>query len=184
MWFGHRGLETARPKVDAGMQFFSGDQSKQCACARPLEYRDRTSSNPSGIFSHRSGISTTFVSCARRGGRCACFWTAPGDHMRRPPRKGRTAIAEGCHAHLRQRAGSSPHERRPRDHCPNVFPAQDQHFHVAGGGHVALLHHHGVQGRGRWNTSTGFRSTCGASARAKEPGRSCERPRTSAATSA
>ena len=107
MWFGHRGLETARPKVDAGMQIFRGDQSKQCACARPLEYRDRTSSNPSGIFSHRSGISTTFVSCARRGGRCACFWTAPGDHMRRPPRKGRTAIAEGCHAHLRQRAGSS-----------------------------------------------------------------------------
>ena len=76
------------------------------------------------------------------------------------------------------------HERRPRDHCPNVFPAQDQHFHVAGGGHVALLHHHGDHQRGRWNTGTGFQSTCGASARAKEPGRSCERPRTSAATSA
>ena len=78
---------------------------------------------------------------------------------------------------------ATAHQRRPRDHCPNVFPARDQHFHVAGGGHVALLHHHGVHGRGRWNTSTGFRSTCGASARAKEPDRSCERPRTSPATS-
>ena len=35
------------------------------------------------------------------------------------------------------------HQRRPRDHCPNVFPAREQHFHVAGGGHVALLRHHG-----------------------------------------
>ena len=76
------------------------------------------------------------------------------------------------------------HQRRPRDHCPNVFPARDQHFHVAGGGHVALLHHHGDHQRGRWNTGTGFRSTCGAAARAKEPGWSCERPWTSVATSA
>ena len=35
------------------------------------------------------------------------------------------------------------HQRRPRDHCPNVFPARDRHFHVAGGGHDALLRQHG-----------------------------------------
>ena len=79
---------------------------------------------------------------------------------------------------------ATAHQRRPRDHCPNVFPARDQHFHVAGGGHVALLHYHGDHQRGRWNTGTGFRSTCGAAARAKEPDRSCERPRTSTAASA
>ena len=76
------------------------------------------------------------------------------------------------------------HQRRPRDHCPNVFPAREQHFHVAGGGHVALLHHHGVHGRGRWNTGTGFGSTSGASAPGYGPGRCCERPRASPATPA
>ena len=72
---------------------------------------------------------------------------------------------------------ATAHQRRPRDHCPNVFPARDQHFHVAGGGHVALLHYHCDHQRGRWNTGTGFRSTYGASARAMGTGRSSERPR-------
>ena len=79
---------------------------------------------------------------------------------------------------------ATAHQRRPRDHDPDVFPAGDQHFHVAEGGHVALLHRHGDHQRRRCNTGTGFRSTSGASARAMEPGRSWERPRTSAATSA
>ena len=76
------------------------------------------------------------------------------------------------------------HQRRPRHHAPNVFTACDQDYHVAGGSHVALLRHHGAQRRRRCNTGTGFRSTCGAAARAKEPGWSCERPWTSVATSA
>ena len=79
---------------------------------------------------------------------------------------------------------ATAHQRRPRDHCPNVFPARDQHFHVAGGGHVALLRHHGAQRRRRWNTGTGFRSTSGASAPGYGPGRCCERPRASPATPA
>ena len=44
--------------------------------------------------------------------------------------------------------------------------------------------HHGAQRRRRCNTGTGFRSTSGASTRAVGPGRSCERPRASPATSA
>ena len=76
------------------------------------------------------------------------------------------------------------HQRRPRHHAPNVFTACDQAFHVAGGGHVALLRHHGAQRRRRCNTGTGFRSTCGATTRAKGPGWACERPQTTTAASA
>ena len=79
---------------------------------------------------------------------------------------------------------ATAHQRRPRDHDPDVFPARDQHFHVAGGGHVALLRHHGAQRRRRCNTGTGFRATSGASAPGYGPGRCCERPRASPATSA
>ena len=76
------------------------------------------------------------------------------------------------------------HQRRPRHHAPNVFTACDQDFHVAGGSHVALLRHHDAQRRRRCNTGTGFRSTCGATTRAKGPGWACERPQTTTATSA
>ena len=107
MSLGRRRPPKRRRRGGTGMQNFRGDRSNHCACDGPLEYRNRTSSNPSGIFSHRSGISTTFVSYTRRGGRCACSWTVPGVQLRRPPWKGRSASAEGCHAHLRQRAGSS-----------------------------------------------------------------------------
>ena len=98
-----------RRRGGTGMQIFRGDRStrKQCACDGPLEYRNRTSSNPSGIFSHRSGISTSLVTGTRPGGRRTCFWTAPGARLCRPPWEGRTAIAEGCPAHLRRRAGAS-----------------------------------------------------------------------------
>ena len=53
------------------------------------------------------------------------------------------------------------HQRRPRHHGLNVFTACDQEFHVVGGGHDALLRHHGAQHRRRCNTGKGFRSTCG-----------------------
>ena len=121
------------------------------------------------------------VDGAPASGRCpASRWGGHRGKAEQRSPKGATRTSASVRA-----PRATAHQRRPRDHGPNVFPAQDQHFHVAEGGHVALpvLHHHGVHGRGRWNTSTGFRSTCGASARAKEPGRSCERPRTSAATS-
>ena len=169
-----------------GMQNFRGDQSNNCACDRPLEYRNRTTSNPSGIFSHRSGISTSLTTGTRPGGRRTYFWTAPGAPMCRPPWKGRTTIAKGVrHISADVRAPRArAHQRRPRHHAPNVFTACDQAFHVAGGGHVALLRHHGAQRRRRCNTGTGFRSTSGAMTRANGPGRPCERPRTPTATSA
>jgi len=63
--------------------------------------------------------------------------------------KGATRTSAGVRA-----PRATAHQQRPRDHCPKVFPARDQHFHVAEGGHVALLHHHGVHQRGRWNTDT------------------------------
>ena len=186
MSLGRRRPPKRRRRGGTGMQFFRGDQSKQCACDGPLEYRNRTSSNPSGIFSHRSGISTSLVTCTRPGGRRTCFWTAPGARLCRPPWEGRTTIAEGvrriCAGVRAPRARA--HQRRPRHHAPNVFTACDQAFHVAGGGHVALLRHHGAQRRRRCNTGTGFRSTCGATTRAKGPGWACERPQTTTATSA
>ena len=67
------------------MQNVRGEQSNHCACDGSLEYRNRTSSNPSRIFSHRSGISTSLVTCTRPGGRRTCFWTAPGARLCRPP---------------------------------------------------------------------------------------------------
>ena len=74
-----------RRRGGTGMQIFRGDRSNHCACDGPLEYRNRTSSNPSGIFSHRSGISTSLVTGTRPGGRRTCFWTAPGARLCRPP---------------------------------------------------------------------------------------------------
>ena len=168
------------------MQNFRGDARNHCACDRPLEYRNRTTSNPSGIFSHRSGISTSLTTGTRPGGRRTYFWTAPGAPMCRPPWKGRTTIAKGVrHISADVRAPRArAHQRRPRHHAPNVFTARDQDYHVAGGSHVALLRHHDAQRRRRCNTGTGFRATCGATTRAKGPGWACERPQTPTATSA
>ena len=75
------------------------------------------------------------------------------------------------------------HQRRPRDRGPNVFAGGDYDFHVAGGDHGALLQHHDDHRRGGWKAVTGFRSTCGASARVEGPGRSCERFRAAASAS-
>ena len=183
MSLGRRRPPKRRRRGGTGMQIFRGDRSKQCACDGPLEYRDRTSSNPSGIFSRRSGISTSLTTGTRPGGRRTCFW-APGGAVHREKaiqrsRKGVRRICAGVRA-PRARA----HQRRPRHHALTVFTASDQDYHVAGGSHVALLRHHGAQRRRRCNTGTGFRSTCGATTRAKGPGWACERPQTTTATSA
>ncbi len=106
MSLGRRRPPKRRRRGGTGMQNFRGDRSNHCACDGPLEYRNRTSSNPSGIFSHRSGISTSLVTGTRPGGRRTCFWTAPGARLCRPGRpysdRGRVSAA-----HLRRRAGAS-----------------------------------------------------------------------------
>ena len=189
MSLGRRRPPKRRRRGGTGMQNFRGDQSNHCACDRPLEYRNRTTSNPSGIFSHRSGISTSLTTGTRPGGRRTYFWTAPGAPMCRPPWKGRTTIAKGVrHISADVRAPRArAHQRRPRHHAPNVFTACDQAFHVAGGRRpccCVIAASCGAQRRRRCNTGTGFRSTSGASTRAMGPDRSCERPRASPATSA
>ena len=140
MSLGRRRPPKRRRRGGTGMQFFRGDQSKQCACDGPLEYRNRTSSNPSGIFSRRSGISTSLTTSTRpASGRRQ----APGCAVHRGKAvqrslKGVRRICAGVQA-PRARA----HQQRPQHHAPNVFTACDQDYHVAGGSHVALLRHHG-----------------------------------------
>ena len=102
---------------------------------------------------HYCRVESGYYYLRRRTGRPYC--TTIGKGVRRIG-KGVRRISVNVRA-PRARA----HQRRPRHHGLNVFTACDQEFHVVGGGHDALLRHHGAQHRRRCNTGKGFRSTCG-----------------------